>query len=496
MTTTAGFSQQVRALLSGAAQLYAGTPAEARLAELTGRLDGPLRVAIAGMVKAGKSTLLNALVGEELAPTDAGECTRVVWWFHDGVTYRAVVHPRVGPSRAAPFARNDGAVAVDLQGTATGDVARIEIEWPSQALRAVTLIDTPGFASATPGLGEVAEGFLTPRQGGTTSADAVVYLMRHLHSSDMRFLESFHDDEPSQATPINTIAVLSRADELGVARVDAMVAANRIAERYRQDRRLRRVCQAVVPIAGLLAQAAVTMRESDYRQLRRLAAVPTAELDELLISVDRFCLRTSVLAPTERAVLLRRFGIFGVRVALRFIQSGAGGSAPDLARALVAESGLDQLRGLLATQFSTRRDLLKGRAALAALEDLALEYPVAGSAVIAEGVERIRAGAHELAEIRLLNALRAGAVPLSDGEVADAERLLGIEGLELRDRLGLAADADDAEVNRVFSATLVRWQRRAENPLAPPDAVEAAQVVVRTCEGLIGYLAPAAAPPA
>ena len=32
------------------------------------RLDGPLRVAIAGKVKAGKSTLLNALVGEKVAP--------------------------------------------------------------------------------------------------------------------------------------------------------------------------------------------------------------------------------------------------------------------------------------------------------------------------------------------------------------------------------------------------------------------------------------------
>ena len=36
------------------------------------RLDEPLRVAIAGKVKAGKSTLLNALVGEEIAPDRRG----------------------------------------------------------------------------------------------------------------------------------------------------------------------------------------------------------------------------------------------------------------------------------------------------------------------------------------------------------------------------------------------------------------------------------------
>ena len=62
-----------------------------------------LRVAIAGKVKAGKSTLLNALVGDELAPTDAGECTQVPWWFHDGLTYRVTLHPKHGPSRPARF---------------------------------------------------------------------------------------------------------------------------------------------------------------------------------------------------------------------------------------------------------------------------------------------------------------------------------------------------------------------------------------------------------
>ena len=66
------------------------------VASLTGiveRLQGPIRLAIAGKVKAGKSTLLNALIGEELAPTDAGECTRIVTW------YRRVEPPlRADPS--------------------------------------------------------------------------------------------------------------------------------------------------------------------------------------------------------------------------------------------------------------------------------------------------------------------------------------------------------------------------------------------------------------
>jgi ATPase subunit of ABC transporter with duplicated ATPase domains len=62
--------------------------ATATLDRLAHRLDEPLIVAIAGKVKAGKSTLLNALIGESLAPTDAGECTQIVTWYRNGPTYK------------------------------------------------------------------------------------------------------------------------------------------------------------------------------------------------------------------------------------------------------------------------------------------------------------------------------------------------------------------------------------------------------------------------
>src|SRR5947209_17659763 len=97
-------------------------------------MEQPLRVAIAGRVKAGKSTLLNALVGEELAPTDAGECTQVPWWFHDGVTYRATLHPRSGPPQAARVTRTDGAIELDMVEMDAADLDRTGIEWPYRTI--------------------------------------------------------------------------------------------------------------------------------------------------------------------------------------------------------------------------------------------------------------------------------------------------------------------------------------------------------------------------
>jgi hypothetical protein len=111
----------VRSALVEAARAYAGSPGAAEVTELQRRLDEPLRVAIAGKVKAGKSTLLNALVGEELAPTDAGECTKIVTWYIDGIAYRVTLHPRDrGPGRQVPFTRDGGAMEIDL-GAAVAD---------------------------------------------------------------------------------------------------------------------------------------------------------------------------------------------------------------------------------------------------------------------------------------------------------------------------------------------------------------------------------------
>ena len=110
---------------------------------------------------------------------------------------------------------------------------------------------------------------LDPDEDTPPVVDAVLYLLRHTHASDMRFLEAFTDDEFARGTPMNTVGVLSRSDEIGACRLDAMEVADRIARRYTTDPRLRRLCPVVVPVAGLLGYAGTTLRESEFRALAR-----------------------------------------------------------------------------------------------------------------------------------------------------------------------------------------------------------------------------------
>ena len=453
----------VRALVRRAGQVYEGGPAMPELHAAARRLDEPLRVAIAGRIKAGKSTLLNALVGQELAATDAGECTRIVTWYRDGHTYRVMAHPRSGPPRPLPPGPSGAVLDVCLGGLRADEVDRLVVDWPSAALSKMTLVDTPGLDSLSTELSRRAESTLgTDGEDEQAEVDAVVYLMRHVHGSDVRFLETFRND-PAERRPINTIAVLGRADEVGHGRVDALDSAARIAARYQQDPRLQALCQTVLPVAGLLAATAATLREDEFRAITTLARADEAELERLLVTAARFTGGESDIAvdPACRAALLDRFGFFGLRISVRLVQSGVATTATALSRELSARAGLAPLRDALTGRFAGRADVLKARSALLAVDAVLQRWPVPAAAGLRHEYERITAGAHEFAEIRLLDTLRAGALMLTDTEKTAAYRVLGGDGAAPATRLAVDPQCPSDELHRAAIAALAQWQRRA-----------------------------------
>jgi hypothetical protein len=372
--------------------------------------------------------------------------------------------------------RRDGlGVDIDLDGRDPCTVHRIVVDWPSTTLKSMTLIDTPGIGSLSD-VGERTIELLAPDDDRGSAADAVLYLTPHLHSADVRFLEAFHDEASARATPVNAIGVLSRADEIGGGRADSLHSAARVAARYRDDNEMRRLCQTLVPVAGLLAQGAATLTEREFRAFVALAALDESDADWLVASADRFALTELPaldVAPEERARLLDRFGVFGVRLACDLIRHTGIDTARTLADELRCRSGLDELRTVLADNFAARRDVLKARSALLGLTDVTKRWPLdgdAGAAVRAD-IERLTAGAHELDQLRALLAVRRGDVPLDEASTIEAEHLLS----------GSGTSSIPVDVDAIVDA-VARWRGKAEHPLAPPSVIELSQIVVRTLE--------------
>lgn len=481
-----GVVAQVGQLCDEAAGLVGDGPAARELTDLRDALDGPLRVAIAGRVKAGKSTLLNALVGERLAPTDAGECTRLVTVYREAVGYEVAAIGRNGQAASVAFRRDDGSLKIDLGGRETASIERLEVGWPSAALREVSLIDTPGLASINDANSRRTHEFLTPEDGRPGQADAVIYLMRHLHRSDADFLDAFLDRSVGDVSPVNAVAVLSRADEIGACRLDAMESAGRIAGRLRSNEKLRSLCSTIVPLAGLLAETGQTLREHEAASLRALAALPGGQLASVLLSVDRFCDPGITVLPVEvRRSLVDRLGIFGLRLTLTELAAGRVSSGADLAALLVRTSGLAELRQLISRHFLPRAQVLRARTTLVGLRKVARDLAASDPAVardLESRIERIQASAHEFAELRLAHLVLSGAVRLPDEETAEAERLVGVGGPA--QRLGLAGDASPEAIRAVALEGIERWRARAEDPLTDRLLGDVCEVMARSYEGI------------
>jgi hypothetical protein len=471
-------ADRAHSMLRDALEVYRDSPRATNwLRRHVDRLAEPLRVAVAGQPHVGKSTLVNSLVGEEVAPLAVEEGSQVLAWYRGGVNPRAQVYPTQAPPRDVPAARMSGRLHIDLEGWRSDQIDRVVVDWPSRTLRGLTLIDTPG---------------VDPSDAGTRislDADAVLYLMRQLHSTDVGFLQSLQDHPIASQTPVNSIVVLSRADEVGGGRIDALTSAKRLARRYRTDVALTGLCQNAIAVSGLLAHAGRTLTTEELSSLQVLAAAARRELEIALVSADRFVgdgVPLRVDART-RSALLDRFGMFGIRLVTTLIRQGFS-SVDALSQELVARSGLAELRESIRQCFTDRHEVLKARSALLALEVVLRMEPRPAARRLVTALEALVVSAHDFRELRLLAALAGGRTVLPDPLADEARRLVGGVGTALPARLGRTHDASGHELSDALSDALRRWQEQAENHALGFGQRRAARVVVRSCEGMVAQL--------
>jgi hypothetical protein len=424
------------------------------------RLGEPLRVAIAG-----KSTLVNALIGRRVAPTAVGECTRVVTRFRYGPADRVDVVGRDGARRSLPL-DDDGMIPQRL-GVPLSTVAYVDVTLTSDRLRELTVVDTPGLASADTLVSARAEEAVgapfdadidADSASEVAAAEAVVYVFTQaVRADDVRALEAFRAASARLASsPINALGVFGKVDTLVGGAGDPWPVAGPLAEE--QGALLARTVSEVVPVVGLLAETAAAGRltAADRAALQELSREP--ELGLLLASVDLFRTGRSGVSAQRRARLLSLLDLYGIGFAIAQLAAEPGLSTGELVRRLESASGFPRLRDTLDRAFRWRSDAIKAGWALARLERLAGHTRDERSReTVRDTVERLlrEPGYHRLRLLEVAQRVATGAVPMPVAWEQELTRLATSQDARWILRL---PDAGAAELADAALQAANRWR--------------------------------------
>jgi hypothetical protein len=451
------------------------------------RAEATPSLVVTGPVSSGKSTLVNALVGRRVAPTGAGECTRLVARYVRGPVDRLDVVLADGTRRPLPLA--DGgrvpAAVGDRLGVDPADVDHLLVTLTSDALDGLSVVDTPGTGSAR----------RRPGSGPGPADDAVAALV--VLPSSARADEVDRLAEAARHGPAGVVAVLGRADTVGSAEDAASVATT-------LGRRLGARLGPVTPVVGLLAETATTgaLRTEDRHALAALAGADGPAVEAALADPELFVAAELPVPGPVRARLLELCDRRGVALAVALLRERPDAGVGEVCAALLAASGLDVVVERLRTDVRDRADVLAAAAAqrrVAAVLERERDAtradrrsgrtPAAGTrdlARLGDLVEDLAARPVAL-ELALLGAgarARSGAVELPEELAGDLDLLAGAglaaPGGAWAAALAARAGLDDApgELAGHAARRAATWRSYATWG-TPPDRADVAATVHR-----------------
>ncbi|TVR74654.1 MAG: GTP-binding protein HSR1 [Sphaerobacteraceae bacterium] len=475
------------------------------------RLDRPMQVAIVGLIKAGKSTMMNAILGEEMVPTGQVETTFNVNWLQ--YRDRPALEIRFKDGTEPEWRSFEELDQLTRRADGTHDylkrIRHIVVHYPSEILKQLHLIDTPGLESTHEDDSQNTVEFLQLHgdeisertREEASSADAVLYLFSlGVHESDRNAMTLFHGPTIAGASPINAIGVLTKVDNYWNATepdVDPLETGIRVATRIAREPDIKRIFHGVYPVCGLLAFGARTLDDSEFEALRELATASRDQLTTMMMSIRR--LREQdfpeiPVSPERRAPLVDRLGAYGIWAACEELRQGAN-TREQLKQRLLERSGLPRLERVVLSHFGNRSFLIKLERSLAELSAACqlgrqsrAEHARQLGEEIAGEVERLKLQEHVFEELRLLSDFYDGKLTLGPDEAQNLLEITGESGTTVGDRLGLGNRATLEEMEIEALRLLGHWRNRASDFATPRREAAAARVMERSYEHLLYHL--------
>jgi len=364
----------------------------AAMKSLAAGLDKPCVLAVVGRMKAGKSTFINALLGEDVAKVGATETT---------ATINRFVYGAPDPKWPVRCHYCDGRVVEEsrefldrLQGNdaetlrLSAEIDHLEYRLPIPYLQQTELVDTPGTSAAVDAHQNATADFLdlrrqlrdrhdreTGRWG--SEADAVIYLVGPVaRAADDDFLREFQEATGGRSAALNAIGVMAKID----LQPEVMKRRSELAKKMAAQ--LSDSLNTVVPVsAGLRRMIDHLDRMGGWERLEKLKSIPPHRLSKLLDSEEFFRELESddcPVSPDERCQMLNAMAkdtpwmVFATVV--RCLTADPTRGLEAVKAELDEESGFGPLRKTLERHFFERARTLRCRktaaTAYALLSDL------------------------------------------------------------------------------------------------------------------------------
>jgi hypothetical protein len=339
------------------------------LSDLITVAERPFTMAVVGQMRSGKSSLLNALVGRDLAVTGVNETTATINWFKWGQgtqcdSFRVTWKDK--PAELYPLSE-----ASNWIGDSENAKLTSFIEYYSDAnfLKRANIIDTPGTRSVLQDHTDTVRDFLEfdTEDGGESlgaKADAILYvLMPVARQNDADFLKEFESSTRlPNCSAYNSIAVVHKWEVLGDS--NAIETVQDKVDRIRDS--LSGLVSTVIPASAPLATSAVQFGDAFWSQILKFSKNSHASaVADLLLMEDDFInydgIKGCELALSDRQALRSEYQI--PWPCFKVICQVAGqenvSNSADLRKEIHALSGIKKLNDTLHDRFFARSKMIK-----------------------------------------------------------------------------------------------------------------------------------------
>lgn len=507
---------EVYALLEGAGRICEGCPEADSLAQtvqkLRRRLESPLRVAVVGIMKAGKSTFMNALMGEDILYTGDLETTYTVCWFRYGSTPSLTVCFRDGEEQRFPFEdlQKWSVRKYEAENPRINDVKYLIIHYPAEVLKTLEFIDTPGLNSVYGTDAKNTLDFLSIKGSEDTlqeagKADAIIYAFSRTASGfDQDILRSFHSGGTESTSPINSVGIMTKVDASGIWNVlddtTPVQAARAVTDNVMKNAGMKQLLFTVLPVCAKVCEGYAQMEDGDWAAMETIAANGLEDLQDCLYDAREFSRSEdfSDFGSTEsRRRLMGLIGQYGILEVARQLQ--AGKTREEIGQELQQICGVQPVRELLIRHFGSRTFLIKTQYILNHLmtvtrqlmrENGTPEQVKRICGQISDSIEDMMSSVQPMKELKALQMYYNGQlVFLDDGEETDFLRVTGEYGRAAESRLGAPQGSTVAELAEIARRKVGAWHEKAATGwMMPGEYVEAASILARSYEQMYFHL--------